>query len=175
MKKAMWLVLALVALVAAQAWARGAGEDELTGIWYGGSDNPDHAGFKYEYRFVPVATDRWEIEAYGAYNADSLGAAVKTPWIGEVNRVDGVYEMRLIALTTTDPVHPPEELPTIQAVRAHITMNGEDSATIIYDLYALYDWGQRPFAEDPVNWVLAPGAGEITETIHRMDMSVAFH
>jgi hypothetical protein len=39
------------------------GADPLCGTWYGGSDNPDHAGYKYQYSFVPTGPDRWFVLA----------------------------------------------------------------------------------------------------------------
>ena len=69
--------------------------------------------------------------ADGAYNPDSLGAAVATTWTGEVVKTTAnSYEIRLIALTTNDPTAPPEELPMIWAVRGDLEMDGCDRITI---------------------------------------------
>lgn len=175
MKKLSLLVLMVVVAASAQVWASGNAEDELSGTWYGGSESPDHAGFKYQYVIVPTGPDQWGVTAHGAYNADSIGAAVKTPWAGEVAKNGDEYELRLIALTTNDPVDPPEELPTIQAVRAMMSIDSEGVGHITYDFYALYTWDQIPYVDEPATWVLEPGAGEIKETMHRVQTEVAYH
>lgn len=174
--KGKWILMALVLLVVAALplVAMGA-QDELQGTWYGGSSNPDNAGYKYQYTFIPTGPNRWYVMADGAYNPDSLGAAVATRWTGEVVKSGGTYEIRMIALTTNDPDEPPEELPTIQAVRGWIERTEKSEVVISYDLYALYDWNQVPFEEDPEAWFLAPGDGVIEEAISRMETEVEFH
>lgn len=174
--KRKWILTVLVLVVVAvpPLFAMGA-RDELQGTWYGGSSNPDNAGYKYQYTFIPTGPNRWYAMADGAYNPDSLGAAVATRWTGEVVKSGGRYEIRLIALTTNDPDEPPEELPTIQAVRGWIESEGEGEVMISYDLYALYDWNQVPFEEEPEAWLLAPGEGLIEEAISRVSSEVEFH
>ena len=175
MKRVLLVVLLGLVAVSSPLWASGSGEDELSGTWFGGSTNPDHEGFKYKYVFVPTGPDRWCLIANGAYSPDSIGAQVATPWSGEVFASDDGYEMRLIALTTNDPVHPPEELPTIQAVRGYLSIDEAGVGHITYDLYALYGWDQIPFVDEPSAWVLEPGTGELRETIHRISTKNEFY
>ncbi|HKJ84523.1 MAG TPA: hypothetical protein VKA06_00530 [Spirochaetia bacterium] len=172
--KRLVLLMAVMLVFGGMLFAGGAKEDELRGTWYGGSSNPDNAGYKYQYTFVPTGRARWYAMADGAYNPDSLGAAVATRWTGEVVRRNGVYEIRLIALTTNDPTEPPEELPSVQAVRGRVTFDEDDAVQIVYDLYAIYDWGQTPFVDQPGAWFLAPGEGVIEESLMRMQSEVPF-
>jgi len=170
MRKAWFLAFLLVALAGSWLQAQSGG-DPLRGTWYGGSSNPDNAGYKYQYTFIPTGKDRWYVMADGAYNPDSLGAAVWTTWTGEVVKRSGRYEIRMIALLTNDPVHPPEELPTIHGVMGLLTLNSERQVTINYDTWAAYKWGDDPFVSEPQSWMLAPGKGPpITEVINRMSM-----
>jgi hypothetical protein len=173
MRRTWFLVFVLTALIGSWLFAGGNTEDPLRGSWYGGSSNPDHAGYKYHYTFIPTGTGRWYVMADGAYNPDSLGAAVATTWTGEVIERDGAYEIRLLALTTNDPTEPPEELPTIQVVVGSLTIKSDDEAAINYDSWASYKWGDAPFKSEPAKWMLPPGAGPISEVIHRMDTEAA--
>ncbi len=174
MTKKLLLVLCLAAAVVLPAIANGSAEDPLRGTWYGGSSNPDNVGFKYQYTFIPTGPNRWHAMADGAYNPDSLGAAVETRWTGEVLRANGKYEIRLIALTTNDPVDPPDELPKIHAVRGYVSFPSSGAAQIQYDLFGTYDWSQTPFVDEPVSWILEPGQGTIDEKIQRVDTQVSY-
>ena len=147
------------------------GADPLSGTWYGGSTNPDHAGYKYQYTFVPTGTNRWYAMADGMYSPDTFGAALLSKWTGEVHRSGDVYEIRLLAMTTNDPVDPPDELPTIHVVRGWITFNSENEITTEYDLWGIYAWGTTPLIDEPAVWALEPNS-TITEVLHRMRMDV---
>jgi len=104
MRRIWFLVFVLMAFIGSWVVAGGVkAADPLRGSWYGGSSNPDNAGYKYHYTFIPTGTGRWYAMADGAYNPDSLGAAVATTWTGEVIERNGTYEIRLLALTTNDP------------------------------------------------------------------------
>jgi hypothetical protein len=172
MKKRGPVILTVVILVVCSAisgYAGGAGECSLAGTWYGGSYNPENAGYKYQYTFSPVKGGRFFAMADGAYNPDSLGAAVATTWTGEVVKTTGGgYEIRLIALTTNDPTEPPEELPMILAVRGDLEKDGCDTITIRYTWFAVYQWDTVPFVDEPVAWNLYAGSDPIVETIQRM-------
>lgn len=142
----------------------------LAGTWYGGSYNPDHAGFKYQYTFFRVNADRFILIADPAYNPDSLGAAVLTTFTGElVKKSDKNYEIRLIALSTKDPTHPPEELPVIIAGRADVQLDSCDQMTITYTFGAFYEWGKVPFVDDPLLINITEDK-PIVETLNRMPM-----
>jgi hypothetical protein len=120
--------------------AEGVSECSPAGTWYGGSYNPDNAGYKYQYTFVPMQAGRFFAMADGAYNPDSLGAAVATTWTGELVKKKGKnYEIWLIALTTNDPTEPPEELPMIWAVRGDVQLDGCDQIKITYGWFAIYE------------------------------------
>jgi hypothetical protein len=174
MKKCIPIILVVVVLALGSSFAvfaGGVGECSPAGTWYGGSYNPDHAGFKYQYTFTPTKTGRFFAMADGAYNPDSLGVAVATTWTGELVKKSGKgYEIRLIALTTNDPSHPPEELPMIWGVRGDVLLEGCDKMTITYDWFAIHEWDKVPFVDDPVNWNLFAGDEPIVETIKRMPM-----
>lgn len=178
MKRTLLLGGAIMALVGSLAFAAGNREsaasdrDPLRGSWYGGSSNPDNAGYKYQYTFIPTGAGRWYVMADGAYNPDSLGAAVATTWTGEVIARDGKYEIRLLALTTNDPTEPPEELPSVNAVRGFLSMESDSKVVINYESWGAYKWGDAPFVSEPAKWMLRPGAGKITETIQRMSTAV---
>jgi hypothetical protein len=167
------LAVAVTGVFASGVGGKGAGTDPLCGTWYGGSTNPDHAGFKYQYTFIPTGSDRWYVMAQGIYNPDSLGAAVLSRFTGEVVHLDGDYEIRLIAMATTDPVDPPDELPVIHAVRGGLTVNSENEVTVEYDLYGIYAWDTTPFVDEPAVWGIPPNSTVLTEIIHRMRMDVA--
>jgi hypothetical protein len=140
-----------------------------TGTWYGGSYVPDHEGYKYQYTFVQSEPGRYFAMADGAYNPDTLGAAVATTWTGELVKTSGnAYEIRLIALTTTDPTDPPNELPMVWAVRGNVRFDGCDRMVIEYDWFVVYEWGKIPFVDVPAVWNLYDGEGPIVETIIRM-------
>jgi hypothetical protein len=179
MKRIWFIVVVIMAMAGSWTFAGGMrgsaslSEDPLCGSWYGGSYNPDNAGYKYQYTFIPTGKGRWYAMADGAYNPDSLGAAVKTTWTGEVIERDGKYEIRLLALTTNDPTEPPEELPTVHGVLGFITVDSDGKATISYDSWGAYNWGDSPFKSEPAVWMMPPGAGPIIETIQRMSMAVA--
>lgn len=176
MKRSWFLMTVLMAFVGTLAFAggtRGASamsEGPLCGSWYGGSYNPDNAGYKYQYTFIPTGKGRWYVMADGAYNPDSLGAAVATTWTGEVIERDGKYEIRLLALTTNDPTEPPEEVPTVHGVQGFITLDSDGKATINYNSWGAYNWGDSPFVSEPAMWMLPPDSGPITETIQRMSV-----
>lgn len=179
MKRSWFLVTVLIAFAGTLAFAggtRGASamsEDPLCGSWYGGSYNPDNAGYKYQYTFIPTGKGRWYVMADGAYNPDSLGAAVATTWTGEVIERDGKYEIRLLALTTNDPTEPPEEVPTVHGVQGFITLDSDGEATINYNSWGAYNWGDSPFVSEPATWMLPPGSSPITETIQRVSTQAA--
>lgn len=78
MKKVWILTAVLIVLGAAPIFTNGTQDVALRGTWYGGSSNPDNAGYKYQYTFIPTGPDRFYVMADGAYNPDSLGAAVST-------------------------------------------------------------------------------------------------
>ena len=142
-----------------------------TGTWYGGSYNPENEGYKYHYTFVPAEPGSYFAMADGAYNPDTLGAAVATTWTGElVKRSGNTYEIRLIALTSTDPTDPPDVLPMVWAVKGNVRFEGCDKITIEYDWFAIYEWGKVPFVDMPAQWNLYAGEGPIVETIIRMPM-----
>jgi hypothetical protein len=110
--------------------------------------------------------------ADGAYNPDSLGAAVATTWTVEVIARDGEYEIRLLALTTNDPTEPPDELPTVHAVRGFLSVESDGKAVINYESWDAYNWGDAPFESEPAAWMFPPGTGTtITETIQRLSMA----
>jgi len=133
MKKCLPIVLTVVILAFGSSFmvfAGGVSECSPAGTWYGGSYNPDNAGYKYQYTFSPMKAGRFFAMADGAYNPDSLGAAVATTWTGELVKKSGKnYEIRLIALTTNDPTEPPEELPMIWAVRGDARL---ETASMIF-------------------------------------------
>jgi hypothetical protein len=110
--------------------------------------------------------------AQGIYNPDSLGAAVMSKWTGEVVRSGGVYEMRIMAMTTTDPVDPPDEFPIIMAARGWITVNSENEIETSYDQWGAYAWGTTPFVDEPATWMLPPNSTVIREVLHRIRMDV---
>jgi hypothetical protein len=174
MKKCILIVMSVVILVVVSSFMVFAGEKDSdcspAGTWYGGSSFPDHAGFKYQYTFIPVEADRFLLTAEGAYNPDSLGAAVATTFTGElVKKADGSFEIRLIALTTTDPTHPPEELPMIVAGKADVQFDGCDKMIITYDWAGFYKWDSVPFVDYPVAWMIKPDKPTV-ETLNRMRM-----
>ena len=150
MKRMCFLVAVVLTLVSTVAFAGGTkssaplNDDPLRGTWYGGSYNPDNAGYKYQYTFIPTGKGRWYVMADGAYNPDTFAAAVATTWTGEVIERDGRYEIRLLALTTNDPTDPPEELPTVHGVLGFITLDSDGKATINYDSWGAYNWGRMP-------------------------------
>lgn len=163
----LFCVLAVVAAV--PLFAAGSQEESVTGTWFGGSSNEENAGYKYQYTFIKNGPDSYYATADGAYNPDSLGAAVATNWTGELMKnEDGSYTIRLISLTTNDPVEPPEELPSILAVEGTVQMNGNEEMTIRYHYFAMHDWDTVPFMDKPVQWMLPPGSDPIVERIHRM-------
>lgn len=146
------------------------GDCTPAGTWYGGSYNPDHAGFKYQYTFIPVNADHFILICDGAYNPDSLGAAVLTNFTGElVKKSDKNYEIRIIALSTNDPTHPPEELPVIIAGRADVELDSCDQMTITYTFGAFYEWGKVPFVDDPLLINITEDK-PVMETLNRMPM-----
>jgi hypothetical protein len=152
-------------------FAEGVSECSPAGTWYGGSYNPDNAGYKYQYTFSPIKAGRFFAMADGAYNPDSLGAAVATTWTGELVKQTGKnYEIRLIALTTNDPTEPPEELPMIWALRGDVRLEGCDQITITYDWFTICEWDKVPFVDDPVSWNHFAGDEPIVDTIRRMPM-----
>jgi hypothetical protein len=162
-------VLLLVFIASSPIYAGGTGECSPAGTWYGGSYNPENEGYKYQYTFFPIKAGRYSAMADGAYNPDSLGAAVATTWTGEVYRAEGdSYEIRLIALTTNDPTEPPEELPMIWAVKGDLEVDGCDTITITYNWFAIYEWDKVPFVDEPIAWNLYAGSDPIVETIQRM-------
>ena len=161
--------LILVFISSFSVYAGGAGESALAGTWYGGSYNPENAGYKYQYTFSPIKAGRYFAMADGAYNPDSLGAAVATTWTGEVVKTTADrYEIRLIALTTNDPTEPPEQLPMIWAVRGDLEMDGGGRVNIEYTWFAIYEWDKIPFVDEPAAWNLYAGSDPIVETIKRM-------
>ena len=178
MKRPLFVGMVIMAVVGSLAFAGGtgdsaaSGQDPLCGSWYGGSSNPDNAGYKYHYTFIPTGKGRWYVMADGAYSPDSLGAAVATTWTGEVIARDGKYEIRLLALTTNDPTEPPEELPTVHAVRGFLSVESDSKVVINYESWGAYNWGDSPFESEPAVWMFPPGTGTITETIQRMSMAV---
>jgi hypothetical protein len=173
MKRVWFFVFVLTAFIGSWVVAGGVRDaDPLRGSWYGGSSNPDNSGYKYHYTFIPTGPGRWYVMADGAYNPDTLGAAVATTWTGEVVEREGKYEIRLLALTTNDPTEPPEELPTIHVVMGSITVESEGKVTINYDSWGAYNWGDTPLKSEPAAWMLTPGSGPITEVIHRLSMDV---
>jgi hypothetical protein len=173
MKKFVLIVMTVVILTFVSSFmvfAGGVSDCSPAGTWYGGSYFPEHAGFKYQYTFIPVKAGRFLLTAEGAYNPDSLGAAVATTFTGElVKKADGSFEIRLIALTTTDPTHPPEELPMIVAGKADVQFDGCDKMIITYNWAAFYKWDSVPFVDDPVAWMILPGKPTV-ETLNRMRM-----
>ena len=175
--KRIFLILVVLAIAVTGVFASGtrskSGEaDPLCGTWYGGDPNPDLIGYKYHYSFIPTGPDRWYIMAQGIYNPDSLGAAVMSKWTGEVVRSGGVYEMRIMVMTTTDPVDPPDEFPIIMAARGWITVNLENEIETSYDQWGAYTWGTTPFVDEPATWMLPPNSNVITEVLHRIRMDV---
>lgn len=80
--KRQWILLLGMLVALTVPVAAGGTTDELQGTWCGGSSNPDNAGYKYHYTFIPTGRNRWNRMADGAYNPDSLGAAVATRWTG---------------------------------------------------------------------------------------------
>lgn len=176
MNRTLVAVLVLL-IVVTGAFARGVqendgGTDPLSGTWYGGSSNPDNAGFKYQYTFIQTGPDRWYAMAQGMYNPDSLGGAVKSIWTGEVVLSDGAYEIRFMAMTTTDPIDPPDELPIVHAIRGWLTVNSENEITTEYDQWGAYTWGTTPFVDEPATWMLPPNSVIITEVLHRLRMDI---
>ena len=156
-----------------------------TGTWYGGSYRLEHAGYKYQYSFVPSGQGLYFAMADGVYNPDTLMAAVATTWTGVLQwkrdgdddeyddaykKSEGGYEIRLIALTSNDPIDPPEELPMIWAVRGDLLIKDCHTITIEYDWFAIYEWDQVPFVDEPVTWLILSGDDPIIETIKRMPM-----
>jgi hypothetical protein len=96
-------------------------------------------------------------------------AAVATTWTGAlVRKPGGTYEMRLIALTTTDPTEPPEELPMIWAVKGDVRFDGCDTIIIEYNWFGIYEWDKVPFVVEPATWLIYSGQDPIVETIKRM-------
>ena len=174
MKKA-FLFLPALAIVAGGASAgsikEAGGADPLQGSWYGGSSNPDHAGYKYHYTFIPTGSDRWYVEAQPSYTAATFGGAILSNFTGEVVLVDGAYEVRLLAMMGKDPVDPPGELPTVIAGRGWITLTSENGATIEYDFGGFYEWGKTPFVDEPAIQNISPEA-TVKEVIHRMRVDV---
>ena len=174
MKKLLVIIAAVVFFIIVSSFivfAGGGNKCNPAGTWYGGSYVPEHEGFKYQYTFVPSKPGQFFAMADGAYNPDSLGAAVATTWTGElVKKSGGSYEIRLISLMTTDPIHPPEELPMIWAVRGDVQFDGCDKITIKYNWFAIYAWDKVPFVDDPVTWLIHAGDDPIVETIRRMFM-----
>jgi hypothetical protein len=173
------LVLVVTAIATSVAFAGGTAErsgrtDPLCGTWYGGSSNPDHAGYKYQYTFIPTGRDRWYVMAQGLYTAATFGGAILTNWTGEVLRSGDTYELRLIGMTTNDPVDPPDELPTVIGGRAWVTLQSEHEAKIEYDMGGVYSWGKRPFIDDPDMRNITPDA-KVTEIIHRMRTDVTIN
>ena len=163
------LLCVLTVIATAPLFAAGSQEGSMTGSWFGGSSNQENAGYKYQYTFIKNGPNSYYATADGAYNPDSLGAAVATNWTGElIEGEDGSYTIRLIALTTNDPVEPPEELPTILAVEGALEMNGAEKMTIRYHYFAAHEWGTEPFVDKPVQWMLPPGSDPIVEHIQRM-------
>jgi hypothetical protein len=163
------LVCVLASIAAVPLFAAGTQEDSVTGTWFGGSSNEENAGYKYQYTFIRNGQNSYYATADGAYNPDSLGAAVATTWTGELlSGEDGSYTIRLIALTTNDPEEPPEELPVILAVEGSLEMNGTGEMTIRYHYFAAHEWGTVPFVDEPVQWMLPPGSDPIVERIRRM-------
>jgi hypothetical protein len=172
MKKCVTVILVVgisILISSVPIYSSGVSECSPAGTWYGGSYNPENAGYKYQYTFSPMKAGRFFAMADGAYNPDSLGAAVATTWTGEVVRAKAnSYEIRLIALTTNDPTEPPEELPMIWAVRGDLKIDGCDTITITYTWFAIYKWDTVPFVDAPVSWNLHAGDDPIVETIRRM-------
>ena len=176
MNRTLVVVLVLV-IVVTGAFASGVkekerGTDPLSGTWYGGNPDPDIIGYKYQYSFIPTGLDRWYVMAQGIYNPDSLGGAVKTIWTGEVVRSGDTYEMRLMAMTTTDPVDPPDEFPIIHAIRGWLTVNSENELATAYDLWGAYAWGTTPFMDEPATWMVPPNSVIIPEVLHRLRMDI---
>ena len=182
MKKLLVFAVGLLAFIPSfMAFAESDRKCTHTGTWYGGSYRQDHEGYKYQYTFIPTKPKgRFSAMADGVYNPDTLGgAAVATTWTGEMVRKskrdsddgnDGAaYEIRLIALTSTDPYEPPEVLPMIWAVKGYVKFDGCDTLIIRYDWFGIYSWYKVPFVDEPDTWLLNSGQ-EIVETIKRMPM-----
>jgi opacity protein-like surface antigen len=70
MKKCVLIVTSVVILVIVSSFMVFAGGRDSdcppTGTWYGGSYFPDHAGFNYQYTFIPVEAGRFLLTAEGA-------------------------------------------------------------------------------------------------------------
>jgi hypothetical protein len=174
--KRTFLILVVLAIAATGVFASGtrskSGEaDPLCGSWYGGSDNPDHAGYKYHYTFIPTGPGRWYVMAQGLYTPATFGGALSSDWTGEVLRSGDAYEIRLFSMMTNDPVDPPDELPTVIGGRGWLTITSENQATIEYDFSAFYAWGKTPFVDEPAVRGITPDA-TVKEVIHRMRTDV---
>lgn len=157
-------VLFLVPAIA----AKGGGDNELTGVWYGGSTFPDHQGYKYQYTFTPSGPDMYMAMADGAYGPVSFGAGLQTKWTGEVRKLDnGDYEIRLISLITGEPVEPPNELPNVLAVVGDLKILDSGEVEIKYQWYGSYMWGRKIFVDKPDVWFLYKDSPPIVEIIER--------
>lgn len=186
MKTRLVIVVGFLSIISSfMAFAESDRKCTQTGTWYGGSYNDDHEGYKYQYTFIPTKPGRrFSVTADGVYNPDTLGAAeVATTWTGEMVKKpskaiggsddsnDGsTYEIRLIALTSTDPIDPPEVLPMIWAVKGDVRFDGCNTLMITYDWFAVYTWEKVPFVDEPDMWVLNSGQA-IDESIKRMPMN----
>ena len=185
MKKWLWVVIGIVSFLSpftiyADSDKNSKQNCTQTGTWYGGSYVPEHEGYKYQYTFIPIETEgHYSVTADGVYNPDTLGAEVATTWTGQMVKKHGrhggkakdnsAYEIRLIALTSTDPVDPPEVLPMIWAVKGDVRFDGCDTLIIEYDWFAIHTWDKVPFVDEPDVWLLYDGQ-KIVETIKRMPM-----
>jgi len=171
MKNRLWIIIMLILLTGGAVFAGGQAEDPLQGTWYGGSNNEGHAGFKYHYTIIGTEPDRWCIIADRAYAPECIGATMGTVWTGEITKSGDRYEVRLISLTTNDTANPPTELPVIQGVRGYITLTSENTASAEYDIYGVWAWGQTPFIDNAVTWIVEPDTVLLKETLTRMSMA----
>jgi len=142
-------------------------DDPISGTWYGGSTFPDHQGFKYQYVFSPISHGRWQLLGEGAYSPDIFGAAIQTFWSGEIRKLGDSYELRLMALTSTDATGLPQSHPTILAGRAVVTLLGPDEMKLEYNTAGIWKWGTTVFVDEPETWMYKPGSGGPTVEILR--------
>lgn len=166
------LVIALTGVFASGAKEKEGGTDPLCGTWFGGGPDSDTIGYKYQYTFIPTGPDRWFALAQGIYEPVALGAAIMSQWTGEVQRIDGTYEIRIMSMFITNPANPPEEYPVVHAIRGWLTVHSENEIGTSYDLWGAYAWDTTPYVDEPAVWMLPFGSPAITEVLHRLRMDV---
>jgi hypothetical protein len=145
--------------------------DPLRGTWYGGSEKENHAGWKYQYTFIPTGPDRWTVIGDGAYNIEIWGNPIGTKWTGAIHKTPNGYRMRIMMMSQPDANIPPMEHPIVIAYQASIDIVSDSEITLTYRFGASYKLEQKPFIDAPIEVYKSLDDPTTVEYLQKLDTS----